>query len=95
MNLASPDVSLSLGVTLTYYPPCFTNPSAAFSPLAASCELGGQLFFFFVCVRGNQRLLPGTTSKQGLIIFSSVPAIIGDAEQTSASLIASAHLGGK
>lgn len=61
------------------------------SPLAAARQLGGQLFFF----RRNQSLLPGTTSKQGLIIFSCVPTIIGDAEQTSASLIASAHLSNK
>lgn len=59
------------------------------SPLAAAAILEDSFFFLF---RRNQRLSPGTTSKQGLIIFSRVAAIIGEAEQTPASLIASAHL---
>lgn len=36
--------------------------------------------------------MPGTTSKQGLIIFRRVAAIIGEAEHKPASLIASAHV---
>lgn len=62
------------------------------SPLAAAAAIleDNFLSFFFFC--RNQRLSPGTTSKQGLIIFSRVAAIIGEAEQTPASLIASAHL---
>lgn len=60
------------------------------SPLAAAAAILEDNFLFFFC--RNQRLSPGTTSKQGLIIFSRVAAIIGEAEQTPASLIASAHL---